>query len=93
MTEQYRELAQGVRMIRQAVEETFGVSVNSERAETALQECEMIAKAIYSLCPICHGARWVGEDHPEQPWGPDSGDDAGVPCRCNPDNSNTIARA
>jgi hypothetical protein len=38
-------------MIRQAFEETFGASLlpNPERAETALQECELIAKAIYSL--------------------------------------------
>jgi hypothetical protein len=49
--EQYKELTQGIRMIRQAVEETFGASIlpNSEQVETSLQECELIAKAIYSL--------------------------------------------
>jgi hypothetical protein len=51
--EQYRELAQGVRMIRQALEETFGTGIlpNTEQVETPLQECDLIAKAIYALKP------------------------------------------
>ena len=36
---QYRELAQGVRMIRQALEETFGTGIlpNTEQVETPLR--------------------------------------------------------
>jgi hypothetical protein len=49
--ERCRELAQGVRMIRLALEETFGAGVLpvATAVETAEQDCELIAKAIYSL--------------------------------------------
>jgi uncharacterized hydantoinase/oxoprolinase family protein len=47
----YRDLADGVRMIRRAVERAFhaGVLPPVEReAMTPLQECEAIARAIYA---------------------------------------------
>jgi hypothetical protein len=51
---QFRRLAQGVKMIRQSLEETFGGSIlpNTEQVETPLQECELIAQAIYGLRPV-----------------------------------------
>jgi hypothetical protein len=46
----YREICQGIRMIRLAVEETFGDNrlPASEHIETPIQECEAIARAIYA---------------------------------------------
>jgi len=47
----YRELAQGVRMIREAVEQTFGAGLlpaGEHTAVTPLEECEAIARAIYA---------------------------------------------
>jgi hypothetical protein len=37
-----------------------------------------------STCPICRGARWVCEDHPEKAWEHDGCGGAGAPCACNP---------
>ena len=40
------------------------------------------------LCPICKGARWVCEAHPDRPWGIQGECDCGepgMPCKfCNP---------
>jgi hypothetical protein len=49
LLENYRQLGQAVRMIRQAVDETYGPEAlpRSERFETLIQECEAIVKAIY----------------------------------------------
>jgi hypothetical protein len=47
---QYRELTQGLRMIREAVEQTFGAGAlpgGEYAGATPLDECEAIAKAIY----------------------------------------------
>jgi len=47
----YRELAQGVRMIREAVEQTFGAGLlpaGKHAAVTPFEECEAIARAIYA---------------------------------------------
>jgi len=38
-----------------------------------------------TACPICLGARWVGEGHPTKPWEHASFGSATVPCVCNPD--------
>jgi hypothetical protein len=48
---QYIDLAAGVRNIREALETAFGASIlpGTEQVETSLQECELIARAIYSL--------------------------------------------
>jgi hypothetical protein len=48
---QYKELCQGVRLIRQALEETHGAGILpvTTAVETPLQDCELIAKAIHSL--------------------------------------------
>lgn len=35
-------------------------------------------------CPVCRGARWVCEDHPNLPWKHDGCGGAGIPCVCNP---------
>ena len=48
---QYRELMQGIRMIRVAVEETFGggaLPPGEYAGATPLQESEAIARAIYA---------------------------------------------
>jgi hypothetical protein len=48
---QYRELTQGVRMIREAVEQTFGAGVlpaGEYAGATPLEECEALARAIYA---------------------------------------------
>ena len=47
---EYRELTQGMRMIREAVEQTFGAGAlpaGEYAAATLLEECEAIARAIY----------------------------------------------
>jgi hypothetical protein len=38
-----------------------------------------------TACPVCLGARWVCEDHPDQPWEHDGCGGAGAACVCNPD--------
>jgi hypothetical protein len=37
-------------------------------------------------CPICKGARWVCETHPDRPWGIVGGCNCATatPCVCNP---------
>lgn len=39
-------------------------------------------------CSVCHGARWVCENHPDRPWDTPDGcrcGGAGMPCEtCNP---------
>jgi hypothetical protein len=51
----YKDLAQGVLMIRKALEETFGAgilpSIDELQTDTAIEECELIAKAISALAP------------------------------------------
>jgi hypothetical protein len=47
---QYRELAQGVRMIREAVKQIFGsdaLPASEYAGATPLEECEAIARALY----------------------------------------------
>jgi len=47
---EYRELTQGIRMIREAVEQTFGAGAlpaGEYAAATPLEECEAIARATY----------------------------------------------
>ena len=47
---QYRELAQGVRMIREVVEQTFGAVLppaGRYAGANPREECEAIARAIY----------------------------------------------
>jgi hypothetical protein len=46
-------------------------------------------------CPVCRGALWVCEDHPENPWAGALYLEAacacgapGVPCLCNPGDRN-----
>jgi hypothetical protein len=43
----YRDVALGIRMIREAVEQTFGLGVEPHPGVTILEECEAIARAIY----------------------------------------------
>jgi len=40
-----------------------------------------------SSCAICHGSRWVCEEHPTLPWEHDGWDGAGAPCICNPEGA------
>ena len=47
----YRELTQGIRMIREAVEQTFGAGLlpaGEYAGATPLEECEAIARAIHA---------------------------------------------
>jgi len=48
----------------------------------------MHAKLVDEPCPICHGARWVCEEHPDRPWGVKGECECGgpgMPCKfCNP---------
>ena len=40
-----------------------------------------------ALCPLCDGARWVCEAHPDRPWGVEGEcgcGEPGMPCVCNP---------
>jgi len=56
---QYRELTQGVRMIREVVEQTFGAGVlpaGEYAGATPLQECEALARAIYAAGEQSKGA-------------------------------------
>ena len=43
----YRDMALGIRMIREAIEQTFGLGVEPHAGVTMLEECEAIARAIY----------------------------------------------
>jgi len=46
---------------------------------------EFGVQAKTSDCPVCHGFKWVCEDHKDKPWNEDGcmcG--AGAPCVCNP---------
>lgn len=43
----YRDMALGIRMIREAVERTFGLRAEPHPNVTMLEECEAIARAIY----------------------------------------------
>ena len=38
-------------------------------------------------CPVCLGARWVCEDHPDKPWEHDDCGGAGLPCVRNPEGA------
>jgi hypothetical protein len=52
---QYRELTQGIRMIREALEQTFGTGVlpaGEYAGVTPLEECEAIARAIYHAAAL-----------------------------------------
>lgn len=32
------------------------------------------------VCPICKGARWICEVHPDKPWPHDNCEESGEPC-------------
>jgi hypothetical protein len=58
LLQNYRDLGHGVRLIREAVERTFGAGLlpsNEHTGITPLEECEAIARAIYA-------AGHLGED-------------------------------
>ena len=44
----YRDLCEAVHMVREAVQITFGNLPDSERSDTPVHDCEMIARAIYA---------------------------------------------
>jgi len=55
----YHDLCEAVRMVREAVETTFGNNLlpDAARSETPVHECEMIARAIYAAGRLPSKAR------------------------------------